>query len=641
MNKILILGHGESDLSTMIMQSCNEAEQYDFEAYESVNFEAYDAYAFLGGNCEESRILPPPLRVKFEALRKTGKPIFAEFIRSVGYHGSGNVLKMDHQRLLYREQSICIEGLSAGDILDGHYNDCCQYDFLPRDIEPILSYHDYINAHAHIDAQAAGLDKGIPALWLLDGNTLISSMRLCNFNRARFAPYRNWQCVLCYILSFLAGEAVSPVFPEPICRFEKDTVIEKASDADQVLQMGLNWFKNAGMLVSDGKLGVKEGLSHHIFAKDGNQKYETLVRTDCSGETGGAFMLDWLTTGNEESKRIFENLESFCFEYMQEKTGPHQGMLRWTENAWGTCYQDDVARAILPTLLCQNYTESGSRYFSSAVDALRYLLRTTGPSGLRTSCTVASFMDEESEKRYRETDYRITTKAHHNSFYQGALLLAYRAGAPKEFLEVGIKGLTSVMTIYPDNERETSETEEMCRLIFPLSVLYQVTGEERHREWLYQVAKDLERVQHKSGGFCEWDTDYKAACSRRENGECALLANNGDPVVDILYSNNWLPLGFAYAYMVTADRYFYNKWLEITRFFARCQVHSENITIHGSWSRGFDVELWEIYGVPHDIGWSPCCVETGWTMGEILMGIQFMKLIEQRGNEAVFVNRRK
>ena len=38
----------------------------------------------------------------------------------------------------------------------------------------------------------------------------------------------------------------------------------------------------------------------------------------------------------------------------------------------------------------------------------------------------------------------------------------------------------------------------------------------------------------------------KAACSRRENGECALLAENGDPVVDMLYSNNWLPLGFAY-----------------------------------------------------------------------------------------------
>ena len=139
MNKILILGHGESDLASLIIKSCKNAEKFNFEEYESVDFEAYDAYAFLGGNCEEAFMLPPPLRVKFEALRKTGKPIFAEFIRSVGYHSSGNVLKMDHQRLLYREQPIYIDGLSFGDILDGHYNDCCRYDFLTGDIEPILS----------------------------------------------------------------------------------------------------------------------------------------------------------------------------------------------------------------------------------------------------------------------------------------------------------------------------------------------------------------------------------------------------------------------------------------------------------------------------------------------------------------------
>ena len=629
MNKILILGHGESDLASLIIQNCKNAEQFEFEEYVSVDFEAYDAYAFLGGNGEEALILPPPLRIRFEALRKTGKPIFAEFVRSVGYHGSGSVLKMDRQRLLYREQPVLIEALAFGDILDGHYNDSCKYDFLTEDIEPILSYYDHLNAHDHIDARAEGLDKGIPALWLLGENTLISSFRLCNFSRARFAPEQNWKCVLRYILSFLAQEDVTPIFPKPVCRFEKNIAVEAPEDADSIVRLGLDWFKNADMLIEEGKFGVKEGLSHHISAKDGKQKRETLVRTDCSGETGGAFMLDWLLTGNAESKRIFENLESFCFEYMQEKTGAHKGMLRWTENAWGTCYQDDVARAILPTLLSQNYTESGSRYFGDAVDALRYLLRTTGPSGLRTSCTVASFMDEESERRYRETDYRITTKAHHNSFYQAALLLAYRAGAPEEFSDVGVKGLETVMALYPENERETSETEEMCRLIFPLAVLYQVTGKEQHREWLYRVAKDLERVKHECGGFCEWDTGYKASCSRRKNGECALLANNGDPVIDLHYSNNWLPFGFAYAYMVTNDRYFYEKWLEITQFLARCQVHSDDISLNGSWSRGFDAERWEIYGVPHDIGWSPCCVETGWTMGEILMGIQFMKLAKK------------
>ena len=27
--------------------------------------------------------------------------------------------------------------------------------------------------------------------------------------------------------------------------------------------------------------------------------------------------------------------------------------------------------------------------------------------------------------------------------------------------------------------------------------------------------------------------------------------------------------------------------------------------------------------MPHDVGWGPCCIESGWTVGEILMGLGF------------------
>ena len=429
----------------------------------------------------------------------------------------------------------------------------------------------------------------------------------------------------------MAGEKTEPVFPAPVCFFEKDAEANAPKDTEKAVRRGLDWFKNADMIADGGKNGVIEGLSHHISAKDGRQKRETLIRADCTGEAGGAFMLDYWLTGNEESRNIFENAEDCCFNYMQVKSGAHKGMLRWTNNSWVMCYQDDVARAILPTILCENYTAEGSRHFGDAVEALRYLLRSTGPNGLRVSNTATPYMDAETERLYRETNYKFTTKAHHNSFYQAMLLLAYRAGGPAEFLEPAVRGLTTIMELYPENERETSETEELCRLIFPLSVLYQVTGEEKHRAWLYRVARDLERLRHPSGGYREWDTGYKAACSRRENGECALLANNGDPVADLLYSNNWLPLGFAYAYMVTKDRYFYELWIGIASFMLRAQIHSEKAELDGSWCRGFDMERYEVYGVPHDVGWSPCCVETGWTMGEILMGLQFMRYITENG----------
>jgi hypothetical protein len=43
-----------------------------------------------------------------------------------------------------------------------------------------------------------------------------------------------------------------------------------------------------------------------------------------------------------------------------------------------------------------------------------------------------------------------------------------------------------------------------------------------------------------------------------------------------------------------------------------------------------DMNRMEPYGVPHDVGWAPCCVESGWTVGEILTGLQFMAVAQAR-----------
>ena len=127
----------------------------------------------------------------------------------------------------------------------------------------------------------------------------------------------------------------------------------------------------------------------------------------------------------------------------------------------------------------------------------------------------------------------------------------------------------------------------------------------------------------------EWDTGHRANRARRENDECSLLADNGDPVADMLYSVNWLPLGFAYAYMVTGDEEIKKRWQKVAGFLLSCQICSRDMTLDGAWARAFDLERREIYGMPHDMSWAPCCVESGWTVAEILMGLQFMGLLEE------------
>ena len=624
MNRILIITRKESDLSKLILAHCPGAAMCDPGG--EVPVEEFDALCILSGNEDRPLMLSAPLRNRVEAARAAGKPVFTEFVTSIGstYIGIDIPATMTHHRAVYVEGGLNCPGLRTGDVLDGHYNSCCQYAFIPEDAKPVLYYHPYVCAHDHIEMSDEALRKGICAMYR-DGNTLVCALRLCNFRRARLSPVGDWERIITQILGHLAGEALDVRFREPVCTFAKGSRVESYDDVKDAVARGLAWYENADMMIEGGAYGFHEGLSHHILAKNGKQLRVELVRNDCTGESAGAFMMDAILTGSEKSRSIYKAASDFCFNHLQVKDGPYKGMMRWSEIAWGTCYQDDVARVLIPGLLEANFA-GGTAHFDDIMDALEFLVKTTGTNGLRQSRTDIPNLNEEKWKEL--VSGQGTPTAHHNGYYAAALLLAYRAGGPANFLEVAEKGLASIMALYPNTVRETSETEENCRLVLPLAVLYQVTGKEEHKAWLYRVTEELQKVRHESGTYREWDTGYQANCSRRENGECALLAENGDPVSDLLYSVNWLPLGFAYAYLATGDALFWKLWLDIAGFMVSCQIRSEDPTLDGAWARAFDLKRWEINGVPHDIGWAPCCVESGWTVGEILMGMQFMKIVE-------------
>ncbi len=627
MNKILILSKKENDLADIILNQCADSAVYSPEN-DNIPFDNFDSVCILGGTEEKALVLPAYNRIKVEKMIENKKPVFCEFVSSIGIVYCDNAIATSHHRMVYSDEYADFASLRKGDILDGHYNEVLPHAFIPSSAKPILTYHDYLCAHDHIEMESETFRSGKWALWYLNDNVLVSSFRLCNFNRARLAPRENFLKIIEGIINFLSGEAVLIKFPAAVYTTKKAKAVNSYSDTDRAVNRGLNWYKNAGMLKNNGKFGVYEGFSHFISARDGKQQFASSIRADCTGETGGAFLMDYLRTGNKESYEIFKNTEAFCFDYMQVKGGEHHGMLRWTEVAWEVCYPDDVARAILPTLLYQNFGGK-SDYFKQAEEALTYLVNSTDKNGLRVFRT-ESFLLKELTKENKTTESKKSLSAHYNAYYHAALLLAVRAGADKKFADVAVKGLTTLMELYPDTNRETSETEEMCRLVFPLALLYEYTGDKKHYEWLHRVVKDLEKVQHASGGYAEWDTGYKANCSRNDEGECALLANNGDPVADLLYSNNWLPLGFSYAYMVTKEEKFYKKWQEIATFLLNCQLHSDDPLSDGAWTRAMDMNRMESYGVPHDVGWAPCCIETGWTVGEILMGLQFMDIVEKQ-----------
>ena len=384
---------------------------------------------------------------------------------------------------------------------------------------------------------------------------------------------------------------------------------------DNAISKALKLLK--GYLVrQDGSFGIKEGLSHNIYP-DGSRALNENVRADCTGEAAGAFLFSF----DKELSEIADNMYSYCFGPLVVKDGDFKGMMRWTEEAWNVCYQDDVARAIIPSLLYAYFGVS-DKYVESATEALAFLSRTTCKDGLRPARTdILEYLNSGESVNTLAMQENGYASAHYNSWYSAALLLGYAVTGNSSFLKNGIKGLETLMSLYPDTVREHSETGEQCRLIFPLAVLYGVTGEKKHYDMLHRVFKDLQVHKHPSGAYAEWDTGYKSACFNNAGGECSLLSENGDAVSDMLYSVIWLPLGFAFAYLVTNESEFLESFNDICDFFVKTQLTSDNEFLNGAWCRGIDLDSLEYCGVPHDVGWGPCCVETGWTVAEITMGM--------------------
>lgn len=624
MNHILVITNGESDLLYLLSKHCKITVRSFDDTFNS--FE-YDALCILGGNEGTAKTMSAHLHNFVEEMHGRGKLIFFEYVSVFLLTRSKGTLDTTRERMVYREDGLICSEVANGDILYGQSNACIKYGRMVDSGRPILTYREHVCAHSNINIAEDEHRDGTFALWWYDDKTLVSSIRLSNFHRARFAPKKRWQSIIAGIVSFLTGEKVVLEFPLPVCSYSESR-INSSSDASDVIRLGIDWIEKSEILKNGGHGGAREGFSNRISAKDGTHNRNSNIRADCTNEIGGALMLDALICDNEKSLEYANALFDFAFENFQIKSGEHKGMLRWSEGGWYDCYQDDVARATVPLLLCRHFGVPVP-HFDDICAALDYLVCTTAKDGIRVPCTQIGNMSEDFIKKITG-DSAAEPCAHFNAFYHAALLLAFLVCGDKRYLECAERGLETLMSAFPETRRETSETEEYCRLVFPLAVLYGVTEKKEHYAWLNRVVDGLRKFRHPSGGYAEWDTGYKAGCSRNHEGECALLADNGDPVADLLYSNNWLPLGFAYAYYVTGEKKFYDLWCGVASFIASAQMHSDLPNLNGAWARAFDMDTRENYGMPHDKGWGPQCIESGWTVGEILIGLQFMHAAESK-----------
>ena len=610
MKKLLIISSAPSDLSDLLSTVFDAALRTPEEAC-FLPFDAFDAVCVLGGVQESPLILPIDARISLEAFRGAGKPVFLEYCGSFADTYTRPAVSDVGDRMVWIGPDADAAGcgpLCRGALLDDHDNRFSTPYFIPDGAVPLLYNGGHVLHHDRTDVPSETPPIETWALWYYDPRTLACSFRFCDFLKARMAPAARWAAIAQRIAAFLGAEEELCV-PAPPVKLRR-----QARPLPEVFAAGMRWLD--GMFLDEGRSGVWEGMSHNIRA-DGTQLPARAVRNDCSGEIAGACFFDWMLNGNERSRTRFENLSAFTLDKMVLRGGPFHGMMRWSTVAWGVCYQDDVARCLLGQLLYMKLT-GDRRRLADVEDVLGFLVRTTGTDGLRKSRT----------DNIRLTPGRMEELAsgpagfpcaHYNAYYHAVLLLAYQLDHNPLWLDTARKGLASLMAVFPDTIREHSETQELSRLMLPLAVLAETTGE--GKDWLYTVADRLEEHRHPSGGYCEYDTGYKAERSRTSGTESSLLADNGDPVADLLYTTNWLPLGFAYAWRATGDEVFHERWRRLADFLASAQIVSGDPATDGAWARGVDMDRMEIYGMPHDIGWGPASIESGWTVAEILMGL--------------------
>ena len=606
--KLLVVSEKESDLFRLFkticdatLASCNEASE--------IELLEYDALAILGGTEEKPLIMNAPLREKTESFADSGKPIFLEYVGSFRCVYSAQPTEALPHRLVCKSD---FAKLSAGDLLDSRCNSYIRPHFLMPNTEILMYYKKYTPAHDNIASNESEATNG--AAFFRYDNVIAAAFRMCDWLKGAVAPKARWESVVSFVCEFLGADAPA-AFGKNSLEAKRELRDSFENELNACIDRALTLLDNF-LVAPDGSKGIYEGLSHNILP-NGKRLLSTVIRTDCIGEAAGAFLF----SGDTEKIEKAEKMYNLCYGPLVVKNGDFAGMMRWSEEAWNVCYQDDVARTVIPSLL-YSYFGLSDKYLPDAKRVLRFLCDTTCKDGLRPARTdVLEYLSSEKSVFGPKNQEHGLASAHYNSWYSAALLLCYLVCGEEEYFEVGRKGLETLMSLYPETVREHSETGELCRLIFPLSVLYKASGKKEHYDMLDRVFNDLTRLRHESGGYAEWDTGYRSSCFNNAGGECSLLAQNGDPVADLLYSLNWLPLGFAFAFHVTHEMRFATAWRDICEFFIKAQVISENNLLNGAWCRGIDLNRFEYFGIPHDVGWGPCCVETGWTVSEITTGM--------------------
>lgn len=536
-------------------------------------------------------------------------------------------------------------------------NDC--HIFIARVEKPLISYAKV----AGFDVAQFGLvDTDVIPLLFKDHNNLVSLTCMTNFKKARYAPVTSWNSVWNKILSWLLDDkniSLNKWESDPMPSYAEDEILPSDARKNAICR-GTEWLYNGrflihpswrdfvlmnqgdgthpfgkpvekNKLIGNGSEGVLEGHASRIYY-DGTEQYRYWLRNDVQGEVSFLLASAASLLGNKKYSSSSENIIDYMFYTAEFRKGARNlkdsasyGLLGWANTHPYVFYNDDNARAILGVIGASAFLKS-ERWNKYIVECILANFRTCSKQGFQGGRLEEPEILSKGWEYYCQRDF-VNPHPHFEAWMWACYLWLYDKTGYKPLLDKAKTAIRITMEAYPDKWSWTNGIQqERARMILPLAWLVRVEDTKEHRYWLDLVVHKLLENQVECGAIREELGNpsqgmFGSVHSNKDYGvtEAPLIAQNGDPVADMLYTSNFAFFALNEAAHATGDLYYKNAVEKLSDFLIRIQVKSkEHIDLDGAWMRAFDYDRWDYWASNADAGWGAWSTLTGWIQSWIV-----------------------
>ncbi|WP_227472108.1 hypothetical protein [Parabacteroides bouchesdurhonensis] len=516
---------------------------------------------------------------------------------------------------------------------------------------------------AGYDVAQYGLsDTEVFPLLFKEKNTMIAMSCLSNFKTARYAPNASWKSVWEHILSWVTNRkdiSLTKWESDPQPSYAENATLPEDARTTSI-RKGADWLYNGRFLihpswkeraleiqgdglmpvgppvpldalVGNGSDGVLEGHASTIYY-DGTEQYRYWLRNDVQGEVAFLLASAGSLLNNDKYDETSEHLMDYMFYEANFRQGPRAnkdsasyGLLGWSATHPYVFYNDDNARSLLGVIGASAYLKN-ERWNKFVVECILANLRISSKQGFQGGRLEEPQILENGWKFYGERDY-VNPHPHFESWMWACYLWLYNKTGYKPLLEKAKTAIRITMEAYPDKWGWTNGIQqERARMILPLAWLVRVEDTPEHRAWLDTVVQEVLKNQVACGAIREELGSsatgmFGGAKSNKDYGlhEAPLIAENGDPVADMLYTCNFGFFALNEAAHATGNPQYKEAVDKLSDFLIRIQVKSDkHKDLDGAWMRAFDYNRWDYWASNADAGWGAWSTLTGWIQSWII-----------------------